>query len=143
VDLGAEGLDEPVRVLGDTALLEGILGNLIDNALRYAVAEHPRVTLSLARDGEDALLTVTDNGPGLNVQQAQELSRRWTQGPEGQRLGAGAGLGLAIVARYAQLLGATFSLEPGSEGGLSAVLRLRALPAESQAVAAPAQASAG
>jgi two-component system sensor histidine kinase TctE len=124
VDLGAEGLDEPVRVRAATALVEGILGNLLDNALRYGSAERPRVTVSLARDGDDTLLAVTDNGPGMSEQETHQLARRWAQGAAGQQLGAGAGLGLAIVQRYAQLLGAEFSLRTAPQGrGLRAVVR--------------------
>jgi two-component system sensor histidine kinase TctE len=133
VDLGGEGLDEPVRVRGDAALIEGILGNLLDNALRYGTAAQPRVTVGVARDGAAVLLTVTDNGPGLGTQDAASLGRRWTQGPAGQRMGEGAGLGLAIVGRYAELLGAQFSLVPAPGGGLQASLRLSAAGLRAQA----------
>jgi len=43
--------------------------------------------------------------------------QRWAQGPAGEKLGQGAGLGLAIVARYAQLLGAELTLANASAGG--------------------------
>lgn len=125
VDLGAEGLDEAVEVVGDRALIEGMLNNLLDNALRYGTSESPRVTVALRRDGDCATLSVTDNGPGLDATESRQLTQRWAQGPSGQALGQGAGLGLAIVRRYAQLLGARFSLEPAAQGaGLCATLRL-------------------
>jgi len=41
---------------------------------------------------------------------------RWAQGPAGETLRQGAGLGLAIVAEYARILGATLSLDAGEEG---------------------------
>jgi two-component system sensor histidine kinase TctE len=124
VDLGAEGLDEPTHVRADAALIEGILGNLLDNALRYGRSAQPRVTVSIEHDGADTLLSVADNGPGMDGQEADLLLRRWSQGTSGQKLGAGAGLGLAIVQRYVQLLGATFSLRPASQGaGLCATVR--------------------
>ena len=128
VDLGGEGLDEPVRVRGDAALIEGILGNLLDNALRYGTSIAPRVTVALTRQEGRVQLAVTDNGPGLGGQDPAALGQRWTQGPAGQKLGAGAGLGLAIVGRYAELLGAAFALEPATGGGLRAVLRFPAVP---------------
>jgi two-component system sensor histidine kinase TctE len=133
VDLGGEGLEQPVLVRGDAALLEGILGNLLDNALRYGANEAPRVTVEIGREDGDVLLTVTDNGPGMNPQDKARLGQRWAQGPAGQRLGEGAGLGLAIVGRYADLLGAVFSLEPAAGGGLRAVLRLPARPLQASA----------
>lgn len=133
VDLGGEGLDQPVTVRGDAALLEGVLGNLLDNALRYGASAAPRVTVSVSTVGTDVLLTVTDNGPGLSAHDATRVGERWAQGPAGQRLGQGAGLGLAIVGRYAALLGAGFSLEAACGGGLRAVLRLPAGPAQASA----------
>ena len=58
--------------------------------------------------------------------EAAQLTQRWTQGPPGQALGQGAGLGLAIVGRYAELLGARLSLEGGAQGtGLCASVRFQ------------------
>ena len=111
VDLGGDGLDAAVFVQADTALLEGILSNLLDNALRYGTAAAPQITVSVALLAEGVVLSVTDNGPGLSPLDAEQLRERWTLGPAGQRLGEGAGLGLAIVSRYAELLGARFSLD--------------------------------
>jgi two-component system sensor histidine kinase TctE len=111
VDLGGEGLDEPVMVLADAGLIEGILGNLLDNALRYGSNAHPHVTVTVSRSAGQAVLSVTDNGPGLKAPDTELLRSRWTLGQAGQRLGEGAGLGLAIVSRYAELLGARLTLE--------------------------------
>lgn len=127
VDLGGEGLDEPAPVRGDRALIEGVLVNLIDNALRYGRgAAAPHITVGIARRGERVELSVTDNGPGLAPGEAERLTQRWVQGGQGQRVGEGAGLGLAIVSRYAQLLGATFELTPAPGGGLRASIVLLA-----------------
>lgn len=143
VDLGALGLERPVTVLGQPLLIEGVLGNLIDNALRYGKppqGELAQVTVELACEGQglDAcvVLSVLDNGPGIAPAQRQQLQQRWVQGREGERLGQGAGLGLAIVARYAELLGAHLELNPGPQGrGLRA--RLVFAPAASVPGAAP------
>ena len=116
VDLGGEGLDEPALVLADAALLEGLLGNLLDNALRYGKAAQPRVTVAVKRHGGATVLSVTDNGPGLSAREAEQLRSRWLQGAAGRQLGQGAGLGLAIVSRYAELLGARFSLDAVAGG---------------------------
>jgi two-component system, OmpR family, sensor histidine kinase TctE len=110
VDVGGEGLDERVVVEADAALLEGILGNLLDNALRYGAAAQPQVTVAVTQADGVVTLSVTDNGPGLHPKEAEQLRQRWALGPAGQRLGEGAGLGLAIVSRYAELLGARFDL---------------------------------
>lgn len=127
VDLGARGLEQPVVVQGQPLLIEGVLGNLIDNALRYGRpvdGSPPRVTLELARTPDGSVvLGVVDNGPGIADAQRQALLQRWAQGLAGERLGQGAGLGLAIVARYAELLGARLLLAAGPQGeGLSVQL---------------------
>jgi two-component system sensor histidine kinase TctE len=112
VDLGALGLDEAVTVEANAALVEGILDNLIDNALRYGGRT---ITIELA----GRTLAVVDDGPGIPPEAQRDLMKRWAQGPAGQKLGQGAGLGLAIVARYAKLLGAELGFaKPSDEGGL-------------------------
>ncbi len=126
VDLGARGLEHPVVVQGQALLIEGVLSNLIDNALRYgrplAPDAAPRITVQIARQGDAVLLEVLDNGPGVDGGLRADLLRRWAQGREGERLGAGAGLGLAIVARHAELLGARLSLDAAPGGGLRVTL---------------------
>jgi len=128
VDLGAVGLDSPVQVQGSVALLEGLLNNLIDNALRYGRPPDgapPRVTVELRREAHEVELSVSDNGPGMALTHREVLLRRWAQGEAGAKLGEGAGLGLAIVARYAALLGGRIELGTAAEGrGLRASLRL-------------------
>jgi two-component system, OmpR family, sensor histidine kinase TctE len=101
------------------------LGNLLDNALRYGVAPtpdvQPHVTVVVTQRGDVVTMSVIDNGPGLSPQEAEQLRQRWTLGPAGLQLGEGTGLGLAIVSRYADLLGARFSLEAAPSGqGLQA-----------------------
>ena len=120
VDLGARGLDAPVQVLAQRALLEGVLDNLIDNALRYgrpSDGQSARVTVDIAaQDSGRVCLSVLDNGPGLGERERDRLLQRWAQGPAGEALGQGSGLGLAIVAEYARILGATLSLDAAEDG---------------------------
>jgi two-component system, OmpR family, sensor histidine kinase TctE len=126
IDLGALGLETPAMVWADTALVEGLLANLLDNALRYGAAVHARVTVALTQRPEGIALSVIDNGPGISADEARSLLRRGVQGAEGKRLGLGAGLGLSIVNRYAELLGAAFSLGNAAEGpGLCATVVFR------------------
>jgi two-component system sensor histidine kinase TctE len=127
VDLGGEGMDEPVCVRADRALLEGILNNLVDNALRYGTTRpQPRITVAVAATGQGIELSVTDNGEGPPAGEFTQLTARWAQGEHGRRAGEGAGLGLSIVSRYAQLLGAQFTLAQAPSGGLRASLVLAA-----------------
>lgn len=127
VDLGARGLDdagEELRVWATSALIEGILDNLIDNALRYGGRT---VTIELTADAaaKACVLAVVDDGPGIPASARLALTQRWTQGRDGQRLGLGSGLGLSIVSRYAQLLGSELQLDSADhDRGLRASLIL-------------------
>lgn len=126
VDLGVAGLEQTVWVKGNRALLEGLLGNLLDNALRYGRAEGGQasiVTVALASSSNEVTLSVTDNGPGMSLEERQRLIQRGVRGVHADRLGVGAGLGLAIVAKFAKLMHAGFELrETGQGPGLCARL---------------------
>jgi two-component system sensor histidine kinase TctE len=128
VDLGADGVEHAVTVMGNTTLITGILNNLIDNALRYGkpVQTPAQVTVRLSTGQDRIDLTVLDNGPGLTPEECELLLARGTQGIAGHALRQGAGFGLSIVSRYAQLLGATFWLQNASTGyGLEAHLSFK------------------
>ena len=128
IDLGMQGLEQAVFVSANPDLVEGILGNLIDNALRYGqpVSGEPgRVTIALEPLGKNQVrLSVIDNGPGLSSEECQQLLQRGVRGPQASsRLGQGAGLGLAIVAKFAKLMNVQFELVPVVHGpGLCARL---------------------
>ena len=127
VDLGAAGLDVPTSAEASPVLLEGVLANLVDNALRYGRGAAPAtVTVEIERRDAEVLIAITDSGPGLDAEQRESMKRRWTQGLAGVKLGAGAGLGLAIASRYAELMGGSLQLDVGPGGrGVRAVVRLR------------------
>ena len=122
--LGAEiELDapRPVTVQGDGAALRILVRNLVDNAARYAGGA-PRIHLSVAREGGQAVLRVDDNGPGIPVAERARVFdrfyRRDGQGP------SGSGLGLAIVQAIAQRHRAELRLAEAPLGGLRVELRL-------------------
>jgi two-component system sensor histidine kinase TctE len=132
VDLGVQGLEQAVRVAGNAALIEGVLGNLIDNALLYGRAgegQASSVTVVLGRQADGVVLSVVDNGSGLTADQRHHLMQRGVRGVASTRLGQGAGLGLAIVAKFAHIMNATFELGdvPGGPG-LRATLIFKTLP---------------
>lgn len=143
VDLGAQGVDAPVWVMGQQALVEGVLNNLLDNALRYgrsASAMPSRLTVALESLGDGpsptVRLTVTDNGPGISPAQQQHVMQRWSRGSAGDALREGSGLGLAIVAEYARLLKTSLWLGTAPDGQGLQVALLFALQAPDKSEAA-------
>jgi len=120
VDLGANNAEHASLVLGNGALIEGILNNLLDNALRYGRAqeEPSRITVSLQNNTDSVVLSVYDNGPGVSKAQLQKLSKRWMQGAAGEALKEGSGLGLAIVKAYVNLMGAKLHVDSETPHGL-------------------------
>jgi len=130
VDLGARGIDHPVPIVGHHALLEGVLNNLLDNALRYGLNPQGerRITVAVSHTAETVVLSVSDNGPGVSPEHLQRLTRRWVQGAAGEALKQGSGLGLAIVREYARLMQATVSIQTESPSGLRVSLVFQRSP---------------
>jgi two-component system sensor histidine kinase TctE len=128
VDLGYSGSPDPVLVLGNATLLAELLGNLVDNALRYG-RRHGVVTVRIARDQGAAVLEVIDDGPGIGTLAPDALFNRFQRGDVSAE--SGAGLGLAIVKEIAERHSATVSGDSPEGAGF----RVR--------VAFPARAHAG
>jgi signal transduction histidine kinase len=100
--------------------LEEMLGNLLDNACKWANA---RVAVGVEPDGGQLQVKVEDDGPGLPPARRAEVLER------GRRLDEqvpGTGLGLAIAADLAQLYRGRLVLEEAADGGLCALLTLPA-----------------
>ncbi|MDT5003877.1 MAG: two-component system, OmpR family, sensor kinase [Mycobacterium sp.] len=88
---------EPIVVRGDEARLHQVLANLLANARTHTPAG-TSVTTALSVDGDHAVLTVTDDGPGIPVWLAPEVFQRFARGDSSRSRREGStGLGLAIV----------------------------------------------
>ena len=82
-------------VLGDSAQLTRALRNLLDNAERHAVSQ---ITLSLGEQAHHAVLTVSDDGPGISAENADRVFERFGRLDKARSSGTGGtGLGLAIA----------------------------------------------
>jgi two-component system OmpR family sensor kinase len=129
IDLGIDQA-AAVRVLGEEESLRTLLRNLLDNAIRYTPAGgRVDVCLSLEHGAApEALLCVTDSGPGIPQAQRSRVFDRFHRVP-GTSV-PGSGLGLSLVQSVARRHGGRASLESGPGGvGLRAVVRLPALAA--------------
>jgi len=108
--------DEGSVVPAIPGLLEVLLRNLIDNAIRHS-PEGSTVVVRAAPDGEGALFSVTDNGPGIPATERESVFHRFYRLPEAGE--GGSGLGLSIVAQIAEIHGARVRLaDPPTGTGL-------------------------
>jgi signal transduction histidine kinase len=116
---------EGARFRGEQQDLEEMVGNLVDNACKWAQSRVAVGAFSEKPDPRDDRRTirivVDDDGPGLSPQQREQVARR------GRRLDEtkpGSGLGLSIVVELASLYGGSLTLGTAPIGGLRAELML-------------------
>ena len=106
---------------GESQDLQEMLGNLLDNACKWAAH---RVEISAHTDGATFTLTLDDDGPGLDEPQREAVMRRGVRADEQV---PGSGLGLAIVDDLVRLYGGQIELLDSPLGGLRAILTLPAV----------------
>jgi two-component system, OmpR family, sensor histidine kinase TctE len=111
IDLGVEVA--PVSIVADPSLLDDLLSNLVDNALKYTPSGGTVTVTAGTRDGKP-LLTVEDTGPGIPESERERVRQRFYRLPNSP--GHGSGLGLAIVDEIAQLYDASLTIGAGEEG---------------------------
>ncbi len=103
---------EPVMIMADAGELRRAIANLVANAVRYAAS---RVELGAVVDHGSALLTVSDDGPGIPEEDRERVFERFTRldGARSRDSG-GSGLGLAIVRELVTRAGGTIALTSGT-----------------------------
>ncbi len=99
--------------------LRRAVGNLVDNALRYAGEP---VEVAARSEGANVIIEVLDRGPGIPAGEAERLKQPFTRLDPARSGRGGAGLGLAIVERVARAHGGRLELVPRPGGGLAARL---------------------
>ncbi|OIQ88555.1 swarming motility regulation sensor protein RssA [mine drainage metagenome] len=120
IDLGMEAADVP-RVVSSSRLLRTILGNAIDNALKYTPVGG-EVTLRIAALGDGARCEIIDSGPGVEPSARDEAFKPFHRLAD-QEVG-GTGLGLAIAREAARRIGAQISLHDRDDLRTGLVVRI-------------------
>ena len=117
IDLGVDM--QPAAIVADPSLLDDLLSNLVDNALKYTPARGS-VTVRAGMQQGKPFLSVEDSGPGIPEAERQRVRQRFYRLPNSP--GHGSGLGLAIVDEIARLYGASVTIGSGSDGRGTKVL---------------------
>jgi two-component system sensor histidine kinase TctE len=119
IDLGIDVT--PVSILADPSLIDDLLNNLVDNALKYT-PPGGTVTVSAGQINGKVHITVEDTGPGIPEADRERVRQRFFRLPNSP--GHGSGLGLAIVEEIARLYGAALAIATGN-GGSGARITVR------------------
>jgi two-component system sensor histidine kinase KdpD len=129
---GVNIADNARHVSADGALLEQIMVNLLDNAVKYA-PEGSRIAISATRRGETVVISVADEGVGIAAADLPHVFDSFFRATRGDRVAPGTGLGLAIAKAFTEAMGGTVRaqsprLDLPADGAPGTVLNLE-LPA--------------
>ena len=118
-------LDGPLPLEGNPDELHRLIRNLLENAVRHT-PDQTTVELTARRDGDEALLEVLDDGPGIPADMEDQVFDRFVrgEGPADTAGGGGSGLGLAIVRAVAEAHGGSVSAGRSTYGGARFSVRL-------------------
>lgn len=140
IDLGFETTGGAAFVRAMPAVLDELVANLLDNALRYTPSGGV-VTARVAGAPEAVLLTIEDNGPGISPALREQVFERFFR-PQ-QEESEGSGLGLAIVRQIAQASNATIVLaDAAGHSGLVVTVHFPLRPVGAASMASPVAATA-
>jgi signal transduction histidine kinase len=115
-------LEGPLQVSGDRELLTQLFSNLIENAIIHT-PRGSRVSVTLKRHGDEAVVRVSDDGPGVPANEHEKLFQRFYR-REASRTRPGFGLGLALASAIADLHGARLEIENVQPRGFAIALLL-------------------
>ncbi|HET7369202.1 MAG TPA: response regulator [Gammaproteobacteria bacterium] len=105
-------MTEAMTVAADADRLTQVIANLLNNAVRYT-DQGGRIELSCERDGNEAMIRVTDNGQGISKEMHEKIFEQFVQGDS---RGRGLGLGLALVQRLVAMHGGRVSADSAGPG---------------------------
>ncbi len=109
---------EPVVLMLDESKVERILENLIGNAARHTPEGTP-ISIVAAHERNGVLIRVEDHGAGVPEEFRKAIFDPFSQGPQLQEHAPGVGIGLSLVALFAQIHGGKAWVETSDNGGAS------------------------
>ncbi len=113
--------EQPLEILGDPILIQNAVRNLLDNAIKYAPADSP-IRVALTREGDMAVLIISDEGIGFPETGADALTGRFARGDNAAGV-IGSGLGLTIAEEVARAHHGHLTIA-NRDGGPGACVRL-------------------
>ena len=119
VRVGVDAADDMPLVDVDPIRMREVVLNLVANALRHS-QEGAEVTVSVARQAGDLVITVRDTGPGMDAGQAARVFDRFQKGPRSQ----GSGLGLAITRHLVEAHDGTITVDSVPGTGTTLTVRV-------------------
>jgi signal transduction histidine kinase len=112
----------PLEITGDAERLAQVATNLLTNAIQYNKPEG-EVRVTLASQGDLAVLTVSDTGPGIPAEDLPRVFERFYRGDK-SRTGGNAGLGLAISKALVEAHGGAIEVSSKENAGTTFTVRL-------------------
>jgi len=110
-------IDPDIDIVGDALLLEIMINNLLENAVKYS-PKHSPIEVSLAKIGKQAQLSVADRGPGIPVPERDRIFEKFYRiGNEETRTAKGTGLGLYLCRKMARGHNADIEMTNNSPAG--------------------------
>jgi signal transduction histidine kinase len=124
----------PVWIQGDAVRIEQIVNNLVGNALKYS-PDGGVIQVNVAAQDGQAVLSVTDDGCGMDAELLASVFEPFVQGPApANRASSGLGIGLALVKQLVELHGGHISARsPGRDKGAGSTFSIRFPAIEAQA----------
>lgn len=121
-------IDDNIFVNGDRLLLQMVANNLIDNAVKYSPKESP-IAVSLEERGENVLLTVMDEGKGIETGEKEKIfDKFYRTGNAATKSAKGTGLGLYLTKKIVKQHNANISVTDHYPSGAIFTVELKALP---------------
>jgi signal transduction histidine kinase len=120
--------DQPVQAWTDPRAVERIIGNFLANAAKYSAAG-TTVTVTVAAAGDDALVSVSDEGPGIRPEDRMHIFDRFYRGDsEVARSTRGSGIGLAVAIEWMRAVGARLEARSTVGSGTTLTVHFPTVP---------------